>query len=82
LRAARKYYNQPDITLAIDGHTWTKLYLNATIFLYLNATIFKDAVNSRAVKVERGDADEAARIFDLFDKFEPARNVTIPPLHD
>jgi alkyl sulfatase BDS1-like metallo-beta-lactamase superfamily hydrolase len=74
LRAARKYYNQPDITLAIDGHTWTKLYLNATIF--------KDAVNSRAVKVERGDADEAARIFDLFDKFEPARNVTIPPLHD
>ena len=50
--------------------------------LYLNQTHLKQAVSSGAVKVTQGDAAEAAKILDLFDEIEPARNVTIPRRHD
>jgi linear primary-alkylsulfatase len=64
------YLHKPDITLALDGPTWAKLSLNQTDL--------KQATRSGAVRVTEGDAVEAAMILDLFDKFEPARNGTIP----
>ncbi|MGH8065194.1 MAG: alkyl sulfatase C-terminal domain-containing protein [Candidatus Entotheonellia bacterium] len=64
------YLRQPDISLALDGPTWAQLYLNQTDL--------KQATRSGAVRVTQGDAAEAVMILDLFDTFEPARNVTIP----
>ena len=69
-----KYLRKPDITLAMDGETWAKLYLNQMDL--------KQLAESGAVKVTQGDAAAAAKILDLFDKFDPVRNATIPVLHD
>ena len=69
-----KYLRKPEITLAMDGPTWAQLYLNQTDL--------KQATDSGAVRVTQGDAAEAAMVLELFDRFEPAANVTIPPPHD
>jgi alkyl sulfatase BDS1-like metallo-beta-lactamase superfamily hydrolase len=69
-----KHYQQPDIELKMNGATWARLYLNQS-----NLT---DELKSGNVKVTKGDASEAVEILDMFDKFEPARNLTIPALHD
>ena len=58
----------------MNGATWARLYLNQS---NLN-----DELKSGNVKVTKGDASEVVEIFDMFDRFEPARNVTIPALHD
>ena len=63
------YLRKADITLAMDGSTWAKLYLNQTDL--------KQAAQSGSVKVAQGDAAEAAQILDMFDKFDPATNLTI-----
>ncbi len=34
------------------------------------------------VELARGDSKETIKVFDMFDKFAPAKNVTIPPLED
>lgn len=64
------YYRKPDLTVSLDGATFAKLYLN-TIDLAA-------AVSSSGAKVTEGSPPEVAALLDLFDKFEPARNVTIP----
>ena len=64
------YYRKPDLTVSLDGETFAKLYLN-TIDL-------AGAVSSNGAKVTEGSPPEVAALLDLFDKFEPARNVTIP----
>jgi alkyl sulfatase BDS1-like metallo-beta-lactamase superfamily hydrolase len=69
-----KYLRKPDIVLAMDGVMWAKLYLNQTDL--------KQATSSDAVRVTSGNAAEATAILDLFDKFEPARNVTIPTMEE
>ena len=58
----------------MNGATWARLYLNQS---NLN-----DELKSGNVRVTKGDANEAVEILDMFDKFEPAQNVTIPALHD
>jgi alkyl sulfatase BDS1-like metallo-beta-lactamase superfamily hydrolase len=68
------HYQQPDIELTMNGVTWARLYLNQS---NLN-----DELKSGNVKVTKGDASEVVEIFDMFDRFEPARNATIPALHD
>jgi alkyl sulfatase BDS1-like metallo-beta-lactamase superfamily hydrolase len=69
-----KYYRKSDITLAMGGDEWAKLYLDQTD---LKATI-----GAGKTKVTQGTAEEAIRLLDLFDRFDPARNVVIPRLHD
>ena len=69
-----KHYRQPDIELTMDGETWASLYLNQSTL--------SDEQKSGKVKITKGDTKEAEDILDLFDKFEQARNVTIPSLHD
>jgi hypothetical protein len=40
-------------------------------------TLADEAV--RCVCINFGDAGEAIRIFEMFDRFQPAEDVTIPP---
>jgi hypothetical protein len=68
-----KYLRKPDVAIAIDGDTWAKLYLNQTDL--------KSAVENGPTKVTLGDVEEAAVVLDLFDKFEPAKNVTVQNLN-
>jgi alkyl sulfatase BDS1-like metallo-beta-lactamase superfamily hydrolase len=67
-----KHYRQPDIALTMDGATWARLYLNQSNL--------SDELKSGKAKVTKGDLGDAVNILELFDKFEPARNVTIPVL--
>ena len=64
------YAREPDITLALSGESWAGLYLS-------QATP-ADMIKSGDIKVT-GDASEAARLIDLFDRFEPEQAVVIPP---
>jgi len=65
-----RYERKPDITLAMTGPTWVKLYLS-------RATP-DDLIKRGEIKV-KGDAAEAARLLDLFDRYQPERAVVIPP---
>ena len=68
-----KYARKADVALAMDGETWAKLYLNAADVKSLAA--------SGAVKMTTGDVQAASAILDLFDRFDPALNVTVQHLH-
>ena len=65
-----KYQRKPDVVLAMSGETWAKLYVNQTTP--------EDLIKNGEIKVT-GDADEAARLINLFDRYSPARAVAIPP---
>ena len=65
-----RYQHKPDVTLAMTGETWAKLYLS-------RATP-EDLIKSGEVKV-KGDAAEAARLINLFDRYRPEKAVVIPP---
>jgi hypothetical protein len=68
------YYRQPDLVLELDAEAWAALYLSAIEL--------PQAVNEGMVELEKGEVDEVAAVFDLFDRFVPARNYKIPPLED
>ncbi len=57
----------------MDGDTWAKLYLNQTDL--------KSAVEGGSAKITTGDPETAFAVLDLFDKFEPAKNVTVQTLN-
>jgi alkyl sulfatase BDS1-like metallo-beta-lactamase superfamily hydrolase len=65
-----EHYRKPDITLAMSGETWVKLYLSL-------ATP-NDLIASGEVEVT-GDPAEAARLIDLFDRYVPEKAVVVPP---
>jgi len=64
------YQRQPDITLAMSGETWVKLYLSQALP--------EDLIKKGEIKV-KGDAAEAARVINLFDRYKPEKAVVIPP---
>lgn len=64
------YQRKPDVTLAMTGHTWVKLYLSQALP--------EDLIKSGEIKVT-GDAAEAARLINLFDRYRPEKAVVIPP---
>jgi alkyl sulfatase BDS1-like metallo-beta-lactamase superfamily hydrolase len=68
------HYQQPDLELTMNGATWARLYLNQSNL--------SDELESGNAKMAKGDASEAVAIFEMFDKFEPAQNVTIPMPYD
>lgn len=70
VRSPDKYHRKPDITLAMSGETWAKLYVS-------QATP-EDLIKSGEIKVA-GDAAEAARLINLFDRYVPAKAVVVPP---
>lgn len=65
-----KYYRKPNFTLVMDAAAWAKLYLNQTDLA--------QSLRSAEVKITQGDPSEMTAILDLFDKFQPAANLTIP----
>jgi alkyl sulfatase BDS1-like metallo-beta-lactamase superfamily hydrolase len=65
-----KHVRQPDIQLKMSGETWAKLYLS-------QATP-EEKISSGDISVT-GDAGEAARVLNLFDRFSPEKNTVIPP---
>jgi len=65
-----KYQGKPDITLAMSGETWVKLYLSQALP--------EDLIKNGEIKV-KGDAAEAARVINLFDRYQPEKAVVIPP---
>jgi len=65
-----KYDRKPDVTLAMSEETWVKLYVS-------QATP-EDLIKSGEIKVT-GDAAEATRLINLFDRYVPAKAVVIPP---
>lgn len=67
------HYRKPDLTMAMSGETWVKLYLST------EST--SDLIASGEVKVT-GDATQAARLIDLFDKYVPEKAVLIAPAGD
>lgn len=64
------HVRKPDIRLKLSGETWAKLYLS-------QATP-EDLILSGDIEVT-GDADEAARVINLFDRFSPETALVIPP---
>lgn len=69
-----KYVRPADLALSMDGPTWAGLYLSQS---ELGAEI-----KAGNVRITHGDAVTAEQVMGLFDRFEPARNATIPPPHD
>jgi hypothetical protein len=68
-----KYLRKPDIAIVMDGAAWAQLYLNQTDL--------RSAVEGSSAKITTGDLESAVAVLDLFDKFEPAKNVTVQTLN-
>jgi len=64
------HYREPDMTLAMSGETWAQIYLS-------QATP-ADLIASGDIEVT-GDAAEAARVIDLFDRYVQEEAVLVPP---
>ncbi|MCL6259846.1 MBL fold metallo-hydrolase [Aquiflexum sp. TKW24L] len=65
-----KHYRPADLTCTVDTKTWADLYLNATTL--------DEASKSGGVKMTKGSVEDLKAVMDLFDKFDPAKNYTIP----
>jgi alkyl sulfatase BDS1-like metallo-beta-lactamase superfamily hydrolase len=65
-----KYSRKPDVTMAMSGETWAKLYLSQLTP--------EDMIKHGDLKVT-GDPAEAARLINLFDRYSPQKAVVIPP---
>ena len=65
-----KHTSKPDISLKMSGESWAKLYLS-------QATP-EEMIASGDIEVT-GDAKEAARLINLFDRYSPQKAVVIPP---
>ena len=65
-----KHVRKPDVTVAMSGENWAKLYLSQSTP--------EDMIKSGDIKVT-GDSVEAARLINLFDRYSPQKAVVIPP---
>jgi alkyl sulfatase BDS1-like metallo-beta-lactamase superfamily hydrolase len=65
-----KYYRKPDVTIAMSGEAWAKLYVSQVTP--------EDLIKSGDLKVT-GDPAEAARLINLFDRYSPEKAVVVPP---
>ncbi len=65
-----KHVRKPDLTLAMSGESWAKLYLSQSTP--------EEMIEAGDIKVT-GDAAEAARVINLFDRYSPQKAVVIPP---
>ena len=64
------YQRKPDVTLSMSGQSWASLYLSQAKP--------EELIESGEIQV-RGDAAEATRLLDLFDRYRPEKAVVIPP---
>jgi alkyl sulfatase BDS1-like metallo-beta-lactamase superfamily hydrolase len=68
------HYQKADFVLQLDGETWAKLYLSEVGLA--------ETIDSGAVELKQGEKDELVQVFAMFDRFEPAQNITIPSPDD
>jgi alkyl sulfatase BDS1-like metallo-beta-lactamase superfamily hydrolase len=64
------YLREPDIILSMSGETWARLYLS-------QATP-EELIENGDLEVT-GDAAEAARVINLFDRYSPQKALVVPP---
>jgi len=64
------YPRDPDIVMKLSGAAWAKVYLSASAV--------EELIKGGDIEVTKGDAAEAARVLDLFDRYDPGRAVVIP----
>ena len=65
------YPREPDIVLKLSPEAWAKVYLNAAPI--------DELIEGGEITVTAGDAAEAARVLNLFDRYDPSRAVVVPP---
>jgi alkyl sulfatase BDS1-like metallo-beta-lactamase superfamily hydrolase len=65
-----KYLREADVTVEMAPDSWAKLYLSQVTP--------EDLIKSGELKVT-GDATEAARLINLFDRYSPQKAVVVPP---
>ena len=65
------YLRDPDFIVSMSGETWARLYLS-------HATP-EELIESGELVVA-GDAAEAARVINLFDRYSPQKALVVPPL--
>jgi alkyl sulfatase BDS1-like metallo-beta-lactamase superfamily hydrolase len=65
-----KNSRNPDVTMAMSGESWAKLYLSQLTP--------ENMIRNGDIKVT-GDSTEAARLINLFDRYLPQKAVVIPP---
>lgn len=64
------YPREPDIVLKLSPEAWAKVYLSADPI--------DDLIERGEIEVTMGDAAEAARVLNLFDRYDRSRAVVIP----
>ncbi len=69
------HYRLADVTIALSGEAWARLFLSQATF--------GELVDGGEIEVRQGTAKEAAALFDIFDKYRPERALLVAPhLHD
>jgi alkyl sulfatase BDS1-like metallo-beta-lactamase superfamily hydrolase len=66
------YPRDPDIVLKLSGEVWAKVYLSAEPI--------DELIKSGEIIVTKGEAVQAARVLNLFDRYDPARAVVVPSI--
>lgn len=70
-----EHYKPADVVMSLSGETWAKLYLSQSTVLEL--------VKRGEIKMTRGNAEDADRLFNLFDKYRQEKALLVAPhLHD
>lgn len=64
------YPRDADIVLKLSGETWAKVYLSAKPI--------DELIKGEDIEVTVGDATEAARVLNLFDRYDAAKAVVVP----
>lgn len=65
-----EYPRDPDIVLKLSAEAWAKVYLSAEPI--------DKMIKAGEITVATGDATEAARVLNLFDRYDKSRAVVIP----
>ncbi|PLX37330.1 MAG: hypothetical protein C0606_11650 [Hyphomicrobiales bacterium] len=69
------YPRDADVTLALSGATWAKVALSTDEV--------GDLIAAGEIEVKHGSAEDADKLFDMFDRYRPEKAVLIAPhLHD
>ena len=64
------HYRPADIACTVKAETWAGLYLNSITV--------DEAIRNGGIALTKGSADDLKTTLELFDKFDPGQNYTIP----
>jgi len=69
-----EYLKGADYVVLLDGKTWASIYLGTSDI--------KEEIDSKHVKITKGEKEDIVSIFSIFDKFDPTENYKVPPLKE